>query len=58
MERIPRRVGVVADAGFDGLHHDLPEHSVATPHQARRNHPLKEDQKSANQELARVRIVV
>ncbi len=31
---------------------------MATPHKARRNHPLKEDQKSAHQELARVRIVV
>jgi len=58
LNRIPRQVGVIGDAGFDGLHHDLPEHSVATPHKARRNRPLKEDQKLANQELARVRIVV
>ncbi|RMF26779.1 MAG: hypothetical protein D6759_18965, partial [Chloroflexi bacterium] len=58
LARIPREVGVLADAGFDGLHHDLPEHSVATPHKARRNHPLKEDQKLINRELARIRIVV
>lgn len=58
LERIPRKVGVVGDAGFDGLHHDLPEHSVATAHKARRNHPLTEDQKWINRELSCVRIVV
>ena len=58
LERIPREVGVLADAGFDGLHHDLPEHSVATPHKARRNHPLTQEQKLINRELSRARIVV
>ena len=56
--RIPREVGVIADAGFDGLHKDWPQHSVATAHKARRNHPLREEQKWMNRELARVRIVV
>jgi len=58
LERIPREVGVLADAGFDGLHHDLPEHSVATPHKARRNHPLTQEQKLINRGLSRARIVV
>lgn len=58
LHHIPREVSVLGDAGFDGLHHDLPAHSVATPHKARRNHPLTEAQKLLNQELARVRIVV
>ena len=56
--RIPQEVGVIADAGFDGLHKDLPLHSVATAHKARRNHPLTEDQKLMNRELSRVRIVI
>jgi hypothetical protein len=58
LDRIPREVGVLGDAGFDGLHHDLPEHSVATSHKARRNHPLTEDQRLINRELSCVRIVV
>lgn len=58
LERIPRSVGVIGDAGFDGLHKDLPQHRVATAHKARRNHPLTEDQKLMNQELSRVRIVI
>ncbi len=58
LTRIPQEVGVIADAGFDGLHKDLPHHSVATAHKARRNHPLTEDDKLINRELSRVRIVI
>lgn len=58
LRRIPQEVGVMGDAGFDGLHKDLPLHSVATPHKARRNHPLTADQKLMNRELSRVRIVI
>lgn len=56
--RIPRDVGVIADAGFEGLHKDLPNHSVATAHKARRNHPLTKEPKLMNRELSRMRIVV
>ncbi len=51
LDRIPREVSMLGDAGFYGLHQDLAEHSVATPHKARwkrRNHPLTEDQKLIN----------
>lgn len=58
LEKIPQEVGVIGDSGFDGLHKNLPEHSVATAHKARRNHPLSDDQKRINQELSGVRIIV
>ncbi len=58
LEKIPLEVGVMGDAGFDGLHHDLPNHSVATSHKARRNPPLTDDQKLINRELSSVRIIV
>jgi len=55
---IPQAVGVIADAGFDGLHQDLPHHRVATAHQARRNHPLTEDHQLMNGALSCGRIVI
>lgn len=58
LSQIPTEVGVIGDAGFDGLHKDLPEHSVATPHKARRNQPLTEDQKLINRELSATRMIV
>ncbi len=58
LRRIPQEEGVIADAGFDGLHKDLPHHSVATAHKARRNHPLMEDYNLMNRELSRLRIVM
>lgn len=58
LSAIPKNVGVVGDSGFDGLHKDLPEHSVATLHKARRNHPLTPDQKLINRELSCLRIIV
>lgn len=58
LEKIPKEAGVIGDAGFDGLYHDLPDHSVATPHKARRNHPLTDEEKRINQELSRLRIIV
>ena len=41
-------VDVIGDADFDGVHKDLPDHSVAKTHKARRNHPLTNDQKWIN----------
>ena len=58
LEKIPKEVGVIGDSGFDGLYKDLPEHSVATAHKARRNHPLTDDQKGINRELSSTRIIV
>jgi hypothetical protein len=56
--RIPKNVGVGGDAGYQGLHHELPDHSVATAHKARRNHPLAEDEKGMNREFSSMRIIV
>jgi hypothetical protein len=57
-EQFPKDVTVGGDAGYDGLGHDLPEHSVITSFKARRNHPLTEEQKLLNQEFSRLRIIV
>jgi hypothetical protein len=56
--RIPKNVGVGGDAGYQGSHHELPDHSVATTHKARRNHPLTEDEKGMNREFSSMRIIV
>lgn len=58
LERIPLPTTVIADAGYDGLHHDLPNHSVATAHKAQRNHPLTPEHKAVNRELSSVRIII
>ena len=57
-QNIPQEVTAGGDAGYQGLHDELPDHSVFTPHKARRNHPLTEDEKLANRELSSIRIVV
>jgi hypothetical protein len=57
-QRIPEVVTTGGDAGYQGLHKELPDHSVFVPHKARRNHPLTEDEKLANRELSGERIVV
>lgn len=54
----PENVTIVGDAGFDGLHNYFPNRSVGTPHKARRNHPLTQDQKLANRIFSSERIVV
>ena len=56
--RIPKQVGVAGDAGYQGLHDELPDHSVGTAHKARRNHPLTEDEKAINREFSSMRIIV
>ena len=58
IDEIPKDVTTVGDAGFDGLQNYYPERSIGTPHKARRNHPLQEDQKLANRLLSSERIVV
>ena len=57
-QRIPKEITAGGDAGYQGLHKELPDHSVFVPHKAKRNHPLTEDEKLANHELSRERIVV
>lgn len=58
LAKIPKDVCVIADAGYDGLAKDLPDHSVATAHKAYRNHPLTEDHRLMNRQLSSIRIVV
>ena len=56
--RIPPDVGVLGDAAYQGLHEEFPDHSVGTPHKARRNHPLTQAEKDINREFSSTRIVV
>lgn len=58
LREIPKAATVIADKAFDGLHRDLPDHSVGTPHKGRRDHPLNEAQKWANRDFSRQRIIV
>ena len=55
---IPPDTGVLGDAGYQGLDQELPDHSVATAHKARRNHPLTQAEKDINREFSSTRIVV
>jgi len=57
-KKIPEEVTTGGDAAYQGLHNELPDHSVFVPHKASRNHPLTEDEKLANRELSSIRIVV
>ena len=57
-EKIPEEVTAGGDSAYQGLHNELPNHSVFFPHKATRNHPLTEDEKLANRELSSIRIVV
>lgn len=57
-DRIPEELGGGGDAGYQGLQNELPEHSVATAHKARRNHPLTQAEKDINREFSAMRIVV
>jgi IS5 family transposase len=58
LEAIPRRVAVIGDKAFDGLATTLPDHSVGTPHKARRNRPLDEAERWANRDFSRQRMAV
>ncbi|KKL07855.1 hypothetical protein LCGC14_2581830 [marine sediment metagenome] len=58
LDDIPIHVGVVGDAGYIGLHNDLPNHSVATAHKAQRNHPLEQAHKDINRELSSMRVII
>lgn len=59
IERLdPEEEAAMVDKGYDGLQKEYPEHRLYQPYQARRNHPLTEEQKAYNQHLSRYRIVV
>lgn len=55
---IPKEVTAGGDSGYQGLHDELPNHSVFVPHKATRKHPLEPDQKLVNRELSSIRIRV
>lgn len=57
-KRIPEEVTAGGDSGYQGLHNELPKHSVFVPHKATRAHPLTPDQKLVNRELSSIRIRV
>lgn len=57
-KRIPEEVTAGGDSGYQGLHNELPKHSVFVPHKATRGHPLTPDQKLVNRELSSIRIRV
>lgn len=57
-DRIPQDIGVIGDAGYQGLHDELPEHSVGTAHKAKRHHPLTQAEKDINREFSQMRIIV
>ena len=58
LEEIPSTLSLMADSGFQGLHHDPPERSVALPYKGSKAHPLTPEQKLHNAHLSRIRIVV
>ncbi len=58
LEEIPSALSLMADSGFQGLHNDAPERSVALPYKGSKAHPLTPEQKLHNAHLSRIRIVV
>lgn len=56
--QLPLETTKVGDKAFEGLDHDLPDHSVAIPHKTHYKHPLGEAEKWANRDIAKQRIVV
>ncbi len=58
LAQIPPDLSLMADSGFQGLQHDVPERSVALPYKGSRTQPLTPEQKVHNATLSRIRIVV
>jgi hypothetical protein len=46
------------DAGYTGIGKDYPERRLYVAYRASRNHPLTEEQKASNRQLAKYRVVV
>ena len=57
-ELIPQEIIVGGDSGYQGIQHDLPDHSVITPFKKSKHHPLTQEQKLLNHEFSRSRIIV
>lgn len=55
---IPPDIVVLGDAGYQGLPNELPDHSIATAHKAKRNHPLTQAEKDINREFSSTRIII
>ncbi|MCC6442225.1 MAG: transposase family protein [Armatimonadetes bacterium] len=58
IERLAPDEGGMMDKGYQGLQKDYPQRRLYLPFKARRGHPLTQDQKADNRQLARYRIVV
>ncbi len=56
--KIPPETTVGGDAGYQGIHHDLPAHAVITPFKKSKHPPLTEEERLLNHEFACARIVV
>jgi len=57
-DAIPKEITTGGDAGYQGIHDDLPDHNVITPFKKSKRHPLTDEEKLLNQEFARARIIV
>lgn len=59
IERLdPAEEAAMLDAGYTGIRHDYPAHTLHVAFRAARNHPLTAEQKAANRQLAKYRVVV
>ena len=58
LEQLAEGEAAMVDKGYVGLRNYYPDVPVVIPFKASRNHPLTEEQKAYNREVARYRIVV
>jgi DDE superfamily endonuclease len=58
LEQLEEGEGAMVDKGYVGVKNYYPDVPVVIPFKASRNHPLTDEQKSYNREVARYRIVV
>jgi hypothetical protein len=58
LERLAEGEGAMVDKGYVGVKNDYPDVPIVIPFKASRNHPLSEEQRAFNREVARHRIVV
>jgi hypothetical protein len=58
LEQLAPGEGAMLDKGYSGVRNYYPDVPVVIPFQARRKHPLTDEQKAYNREVARYRIVV
>jgi hypothetical protein len=58
LERLAEGEGAMMDKGYVGIKNSSPDVPIVIPFRASRDHPLREDQRAYNREVARYRIVV